>query len=353
MKAHSPRVSREVPDWLGPHLVWAVGSGWFLSALFHVSAAVTIWYVAQTPGCQAVRGEQIGGGGREVGIFVRGDGGDADGSETASAAVVPAATNQAPATTIAAGTATNSTLDAPPVELALPRESGSVLGLGGAPSFAQNAAQAAGGPRPGTGQVAGKGNGRRPGRGMGGNGGGGGTSMFNVESKGTRFVYVIDRSSSMDEVLPAAKGELMASLEALDDTQKFQVIFFNNEPVSLRARFGMLSGTESDRLDALKQIRAISADGGTDRLKALLEALKFKPDVIYFLTDAGDPIMSAADRQEVRVNNRSAAQIHCIEFRAGPPETDARGQAIPNFLFKLAEESGGRYVYRDIKTLNP
>jgi hypothetical protein len=175
--------------------------------------------------------------------------------------------------------------------------------------------------------------------------------MFNVESKGTKFVYVIDRSSSMDEVLQAAKGELMASLEALDDTQKFQVVFFNNEPVSLRARFGMLSGTESDRLEALKQVRAITADGGTDRLKALLKALEFKPDVIYFLTDIGEPIMSAADRQDVRINNRSEAQIHCIEFRVGAPPADPA--VAPNFLFKLAEESGGRYVYRDIKTLNP
>jgi hypothetical protein len=354
MKAHSQRMSRDVPDWLRPHLVWAVGSSWFFSALFHASAAVTIWYVAQTPGCQAVRGEQIGDGdGRDVGIFLRSSGEGGDGGEDGAAdAMVPAEQQLDEPRSVAAIDPKRSALDAPPVELELPKDNGSVIGLGGAPSFAQQALENVGG-KPGAGQGTGRGKPGRPGRPGGeGGAGGGGTSLFNVEAKGTKFVYVIDRSSSMDEVLPAAKGELMASLEALDENQRFQVVFFNNLPVSLRARHGMLNGTESDRLEALKQIREISADGGTRRLEALLNAFSFDPDVIYFLTDIGEPIMSAADLEDVRVRNRNRAQIHCIEFGVGPPATNPQGKAAPNFLFKLAEQSGGRYVYRDIQTLN-
>jgi hypothetical protein len=114
----------------------------------------------------------------------------------------------------------------------------------------------------------------------------------------------------------------------------------------------MFSGTEPHRLDAQQQVREISAEGGTNRLPALEEALRFNPDVIYFLTDSEDPMLPA-DLEEVRRRNRSGAQIHCIEFRKGPPLLDGAGRPIPNFLHKLAAMTGGRYAYRDTQTLSP
>jgi hypothetical protein len=171
--------------------------------------------------------------------------------------------------------------------------------------------------------------------------------MYGIAAKGKRFVYVIDRSSSMSDVLLSAKSELMASLRRLDESQEFQVIFFNNEPRLLDHRFGMFRGTESDRQFVEDQLGAFSAANGTNRPKALLKALTLAPDVIYFLTDSEDP-MTAAEMEQVRQQSRNGVQIHCVEFGIGPPPTGSDGKQVRNFLHKLAEQSGGGYFYVNI-----
>src|SRR5687768_8086648 len=57
------------------------------------------------------------------------------------------------------------------------------------------------------------------------------TQVFGIKAKGTRFVYVFDRSGSMSDYegrpLAAAKRELIASLHMLKAVNQFQIIFFN------------------------------------------------------------------------------------------------------------------------------
>jgi len=60
------------------------------------------------------------------------------------------------------------------------------------------------------------------------------TSMFGIDARGSKFVYVIDRSGSMgiDEGRPmaTAKAELLRSIDKLDTVQQFQIIFYNERP---------------------------------------------------------------------------------------------------------------------------
>ncbi|HTN76656.1 MAG TPA: hypothetical protein VL096_15465, partial [Pirellulaceae bacterium] len=57
------------------------------------------------------------------------------------------------------------------------------------------------------------------------------TGVFGVKGRGTKFVYVFDRSGSMSgfggRPLAAAKRELLASINDLDTVHQFQVIFYN------------------------------------------------------------------------------------------------------------------------------
>ena len=61
------------------------------------------------------------------------------------------------------------------------------------------------------------------------------TGVFGVEGEGSKFVYVFDRSGSMQgfqgRPLAAAKRELITSLESLESVHQFQVIFYNERPV--------------------------------------------------------------------------------------------------------------------------
>jgi hypothetical protein len=67
-----------------------------------------------------------------------------------------------------------------------------------------------------------------------------------------------------------------------------------------------------------------------------------KPDVIYFLTDSGEPELNSAQLERIREVNRGRTRIHCIEFGV------LADLAPENFLKKLAAGNGGRHLYRDI-----
>jgi len=186
-----------------------------------------------------------------------------------------------------------------------------------------------------------------------GAGGGGGTSFLGVKGVGKKFVYVIDRSFSManDHALQAAKIELLSSLQRLDETQQFQIIFYNNEYVVLNARggrFQFFRGTDAQRLLVTEQMREITPAAGTRHLPALLEALNFKPDVIFLLTDgAAESALAKKDLEQIRLLNRQGTSIHCIEFGRGE-KSNLEGNG--NFLRVLAKENRGEYVYRNLKT---
>ncbi|MBI1902786.1 MAG: hypothetical protein HYS13_16940, partial [Planctomycetia bacterium] len=61
--------------------------------------------------------------------------------------------------------------------------------------------------------------------------------FMNVEGVGSSFVFVIDRSASMDSPnrlpLNGAKSALKASLKQLNDTCQFQIVFYNDKAQTL------------------------------------------------------------------------------------------------------------------------
>lgn len=178
------------------------------------------------------------------------------------------------------------------------------------------------------------------------------TSLFGVAGVGQKFVYVFDRSGSMGgsgrSALAAAKEELLASLQPLESTHQFQIIFYNDEPslFQIPGRAGQLVfGDDASKQAADAFVRKIRADGATDHLRALSLALKLQPDVIYFLTDADQPVMSSAQLARVQRINSGQTTIHAIEFGFGPP------LAGENFLMQLAAQNGGTHRYVDVAQL--
>lgn len=178
--------------------------------------------------------------------------------------------------------------------------------------------------------------------------GAGETELFGLRGRGTRFVYVFDRSASMEgPPLAAAKRELIASLEHLQGTHQFQIIFYNQQPriMSLRgAPPQMVFADEAGKRLAASFVGGIFADGGTDHMQALAMALRLAPDVLFFLTDADEPQLHSEDFRRIRALNRGTV-IHAIEFGVGPP----RGR--DSFLARLAAENGGQHTYVDVTRL--
>jgi hypothetical protein len=185
-------------------------------------------------------------------------------------------------------------------------------------------------------------------------GGGVQTSVFGVPGQGSKFVYVFDRSSSMEgfegRPLAAAKAELIASLGDLREVHQFQIVFYNdrtsicNAAPELTPR--LLYGNDRDRGLAREFVRGMTGAGGTKHFEALMLALNMDPDVIFFLTDAGEPSLSAEELERIRrANQRRGASINSIEFGVGPSTGDA------NFLVKLAAQNNGQHGYIDVTRL--
>jgi hypothetical protein len=177
------------------------------------------------------------------------------------------------------------------------------------------------------------------------------TGVFGLEGEGYKFVYVFDRSGSMDghggAPLAAAKAELLSSLGDLGATHQFQIIFYNEEPAIFSpggTPGRLLFGTDQNKRQADRFVRGIMADGGTRHEDALLLALRMSPDVVFFLTDADEPRMSAGQLARIARANRGST-VHAIEFGFGP-QVDR-----DNFLVRLAEQNLGRHIYVDISRL--
>ena len=170
-----------------------------------------------------------------------------------------------------------------------------------------------------------------------------------MEGKGNKFVYLFDRSASMEGAqLSAAKKQLLASLDSLDSIHQFQIIFFNSTTRVFDATGGgkrVAFASDRNKQLAANFVGGVTADGGTDRMFALRHALGFSPNVIFFLSDADDP-MSASELAEIKkLNERVQAAICVIEFGRGPMAPKY------NFLMQLARESSGKYGYVDTTKL--
>jgi len=177
------------------------------------------------------------------------------------------------------------------------------------------------------------------------------TGVFGLEGEGYKFVYVFDRSASMDRpgrnVLAMAKAQIINSIAQLEQTHQFQVIFYNEHPrrfMQFEQPNKLFFANERNKKLVEKFVGGITAQGATEHEQALLLAIGLRPDVIFFLTDADEPRMSA--QQLSKIHRRAdGIIINTIEFGFGP-------QADKNsWVVRLAKQNGGRHVYGDVTKL--
>ncbi|MCL2004540.1 MAG: VWA domain-containing protein [Planctomycetaceae bacterium] len=173
--------------------------------------------------------------------------------------------------------------------------------------------------------------------------------LFGQSGTGTKFVYVFDRSASMDgRRMQMAKAELIRSLDALGDSHQFNIIFYNHEVQVWRASpRSLIYATPTNKQSAIRFIEGITPIGGTQHYHPLLEAISHRPDVIFFLTDgeSQDDLTAVQLAQIEQANSRfgRGSQINVIQFGGGG-FTERPSQ----MLRQLAEDNDGGYLYRNV-----
>ncbi|MCA9294948.1 MAG: VWA domain-containing protein [Phycisphaerales bacterium] len=173
-------------------------------------------------------------------------------------------------------------------------------------------------------------------------GGGGGATFFGISSRGTRFAYIVDRSSSMErqQRLVVARGELIRSLRNLPDYAQFFVVFYSTDILlPPMQRSAWLNARPSIVSRFGRWLDGVTPEGGTEPSDAfiMLFSLDVRPDVIFFLTDGEIPGGTA---QEVRTLNSSGKKVVINTISFG-------GNASQDTLRQIAADSGGTWRHVD------
>ena len=156
----------------------------------------------------------------------------------------------------------------------------------------------------------------------------GAASFFGSKVKGKRFVFVVDNSNSMTKGrLETALAELMHSVQKMDKSQQFYVIFFSDSAYPLfhpkHAR-NLIPATEENKRKLQYWLESLQMCLQTRGSEACRAAISFRPDAIYILGDgaftdnATDVLTAPHSRRTVintlgmEVNERGERQLSAI-----------------------------------------
>ena len=176
-----------------------------------------------------------------------------------------------------------------------------------------------------------------------------GGSFFGAQASGNCFCYIIDSSGSMrGGAWEAAKAELARSLDTLTASQRFYIIFFNNQldlipsPGELEPAPNPIYATPENVQHAKRWIDTIRIATGAPPNDALTAAIKLEPDAIYLLTDGVTKVDVCAHLQQVnRINDLINGElvktpIHAIAYYSDKGE---------QLMRQVAAENQGQFIY--------
>jgi hypothetical protein len=174
-------------------------------------------------------------------------------------------------------------------------------------------------------------------------GGGGGllpkSNFLGVGGNATKVIYLCDASGSMLSVFNALKKNLKESINQLDVTQQFNVIFFSDDNVFPLFKDGMHIAGPDNKKNAMEFIDNAVSTGGTVPLPAINFALKERPELLYVLTDGFDNVASFDDVVNAfKLGNPDGKMhINCIFLQSDPDPK------LEEILKQIAKTANGQF----------
>ena len=202
----------------------------------------------------------------------------------------------------------------------------------------------------GSGKPTGSGSSRNRGGGGGRSGGPAGSALFfGTQTKGNRFVFVVDNSSSMKGGrFEMAIAELVKTVEGLSPRQSFYVIFVSDQPYPMfypQPEPELIPATTQNKSRLRDWLpKAILASGhNRELIKAMDLAAALRPEAVYLLWD-GDLKYSDAVRLDVMSHLTAPNQWNFVVHTIGLGITSLDGEQN---LTAIAQAHHG--VYRRVE----
>jgi Mg-chelatase subunit ChlD len=158
---------------------------------------------------------------------------------------------------------------------------------------------------------------------------------YGQEYSARDVVYVVDASGSMrGPRFRRACEELLYSLNHLDASQQFAILFFSGNRVRAFPHGSKLfEATRKNITKAQRFIVSTQPQGGTEPSKSLINALSRNPELIFFLSDGEIPDETVTDAKNANVD---LTVINTIGFE------NRYGATL---LRALAEQNRGEYRF--------
>lgn len=116
-----------------------------------------------------------------------------------------------------------------------------------------------------------------------------GARFYGAGGNATKIIYVIDASGSLIDTLPFVVKELKRSISELSDKQQFTVIFFQSGSAIEVPPRGWKNATSDTKKKVADWITLETGNiiprGSTNPVQALNLALKYRPELIFILSD--------------------------------------------------------------------
>jgi hypothetical protein len=175
-----------------------------------------------------------------------------------------------------------------------------------------------------------------------------GAEFFGVTGDGSRFIFIVDCSGSMSEFgrWDRAVRELKKSISELSVNQRFLILLYNNNYVSMNNPPDMVPATELERRTWMEWLDRNYPEGWTFCSQALSAALSLKPDAIFLLSDGEftdrSRVFDVLKKQNKKgTSQRPRRQIPIHTFALGSHKGTASMKWIAkqnNGIFTLVDE---------------
>lgn len=184
---------------------------------------------------------------------------------------------------------------------------------------------------------------------------GGGTDGVNfiVKDSAKRIAFVIDASGSLLDSMPFVITNLKKAIGALGPHQSFTVIFSQSDKAIEVPPQGMHSADTDHKKQALDWIDMGSGNvvpqGRSQPIVAIKTALRYKPEVIFLLSDniTGHGQFETDQKQllaDVIKANKAKARINTIQFLYPDPLISV---GLKPTLEVISSATGGKYKFID------
>ncbi len=210
------------------------------------------------------------------------------------------------------------------------------------------------------------------------------TGFFGIPVQGTRVIFIVDLSGSMNfpmsrgttagparyerEMpvrLDAAKKELIRAVNALPDETYFNLVSFNGNPKAKSWSKRLIPASKGNKKKFTKFVEGLRADGGTNTWSGLEEALSIKSivygerypvsaDEVFVLSDGIPTVGNVIDAREIlnlvaETNRFSKLRINTVYIASQLTARDRQAEEMAGmsgrkFMRLMAEENGGKAI---------